>query len=140
MGVTATDWDTAITYARTRRLLALRMSARDPAAAKTLVALAQPFGARTATLTVTAQGELRDGGDATLQINGAKPGSAVKPLDTAAVFRRALSDEGASYQADMALGFGEDGADQPAARLEQARAQAGDDVSPMAEFSEEVAP
>jgi hypothetical protein len=137
-GATADDWDTALEYASKRRLLKLTLRAQDPAAARTLLTLAQPFGARAMRLTVTAQGELKDGGDALLQISGARPSSAVKPLDTAAMFRRALSDENANYEAEMVLDFGEGGADQAAARLEQARQKAGDAVSPLAEFSEEA--
>lgn len=138
LGATATDWEAALEYARKRRLLRLSLRTQDPAGAKRLIELAQPFGAHTATLTVTAQGELKDGGDATLQINNARPNSALQPLATAATLRRALSDENATYEATMTLDFGEAGADQALARLEQAREQAGDAVSPTAEFSEEA--
>jgi len=79
----AYDWPTAIQLAEEHSLLNLTFSATNPAAADALVACAQPFGARSLTLTVEGSGSLRDGGRFELVVEDAKHNNPLKPVDVA---------------------------------------------------------
>ena len=105
---TATSWEKVAEYAAQRPLRELHLTASTPAAAKNLVSLAQPLGADSLSLSVTLSGALKDGGQLNLAISEVKVGNPIKPLATAETLFNALTG-GASFEADLKLGFGPDG-------------------------------
>lgn len=136
--VIAEDWDTAIEYAETRPLKQMRLKTQSPSGAKQLLSLAQPFSAQAITMKVSVQGELKDGGTAYFAVEGAKPTSAARPMDTAGGLHRAMLEEGASYEAEIELKFGERGADHATPRLRDAQGKAGSEIAVEAVFGPEA--
>jgi hypothetical protein len=126
-------WDEAIERAAERPLQKLTLKAASPETAKTLIALAQPFGAQALTLSVVASGNAKDGGMINFAANNLKHNHPLKPIDLAATLCRAMDGQ-ASFNASLALDFGEPGSADSAPRLEQARDNASPDVSLSAEF------
>ena len=129
----AHDWDKAIELAGKRRLKRLTLHAASPEAAKTLLALALPFGATTLSASATVGGQVKDGGIVNFVISGVKAMHSLKPLETAATLWRNLA-EGAAFDASLTLGFGDEGVSDAAAKLEQAKAGASIDIA--AEFGD----
>lgn len=135
--VTATTWEKLVEFATDRPLIELRLVASTPAAAQTLVALAQPLGAETLSLTVTVGGPVKDGGTINFAANDLKPTHPTKPLAVAQTLHTALI-EGAGYEADLALGFGVQGRSGLQAQLQALADRAGDSVTPRATFEKPV--
>lgn len=106
--VQALSWAKAIEYARERPLLKLDLIAPSPVSAHSLVSLAQPLGAETVMLSVSVDGELKDGGMASFRIENVKPAHSLKPLDIGQRIY-AATGEGHSYEAILTLSFGEEG-------------------------------
>ena len=133
---TVFSWADAIEHATRRPLRVLQLKATQPETAKTLMQLAQPFGAKTLRLRVDAGGPLKDGGTVQFLADGIKHNSPLKPIDTAAMLRRGMSDEG-SFEASLSLDFGEGGLPGAASKLEQAQQAANESVQIEAEFGQE---
>ena len=134
--VTASDWDTAIEYAAGRPVYSVKLTTPKPEAAKRLIGVAQPFGAPSPKLTVRIQGELKDGGSLNFLADDVKVNSAVKPIDRALEFARALGED-TKFKAQVSLDFGKDGEKGKQGCFEQARHMADSDVSISAEFGKE---
>lgn len=133
----ASSWDQAVKYAEKRPLRRLTLKAEKIDAAKTLGSLGQPFGAKALSLTVLASGTLKDGGTVNFMVSDVKHNHALKPLDTASTLLRALED-GATFEATLALDFGDDGLSGAAAKLQNAGDTASDAVTVEAEFDKET--
>ena len=129
-------WEEAISYAARRPLMKLDFKANTPDAADSLIVNAQPFGAKFINLSVNASGQAKDGGYVNFAASNLKHNSALKPIDFAKRLLRG-ADEGAKFEAIMALNFGDDGMENATSRFQQVRDQATDDVSFTAEFGEE---
>lgn len=135
--VTATTWDKLMEFAADRPLLDLQLIAATPAAAQTLMALAQPLGAETLALNVTVSGAAKDGGTINFAANDLKPTHPTKPLAVAQTLHTALT-EGATYEAVLALGFGGQGRMGLQAQLQVLAERAGDAVTPRATFEKPI--
>jgi hypothetical protein len=135
--VTTMVWEEAAQYARKRPLRSLKLKANTPEAGKTLVALAAPFGAKSLSLSVMASGSLKDGGTVSFSADNLKHNHPLKPIDVSATLLRAMA-EGATYDVELALDFGEDGVKDAAAQLKKAADEAVDGVSIEAEFGKET--
>lgn len=133
----ADTWDDAITHAQTRPLRALKLKSGKIDAAKTLAGLAQPFGAKSLTLSVIASGVLKDGGNINFAASNLKHNHPLKPLETVATLLRAMAD-GASFEAELNLDFGESGLTDSGSKLQQASQSASDEVGLNAEFGKET--
>lgn len=131
--VTATTWAQAIAYTADRPLAELRLQAANPAAAAALVGLAQPLGADTLALSVAVSGTLKDGGTMSFSASDLKPAHPTKPLSVAQTIFNALT-EGATYEAELVLGFGAAGRTGLAAQLETLAENAPEGISPRATF------
>ena len=129
----AYSWEDAIRYAADRPLRRLSLGASSVEDAKMLAGLAPPLGAQKLVLSVSAGGDLKDGGQANFAVGGLKPNHPLQPLDIATKLFRAMQ-EGASFSAELALEFGEQGLADAPHKLEQARDQAPEAVSVQAEF------
>ena len=129
----AATWDDAIRLAESHPLERLVLHARTPAAAALLSTLAQPFGAQSLTLHVTVGGKLKDGGTVNFAAQGLKLNHALKPLDDAARFLRAMVD-GANLKASLTLSMQGTLGAVGSAPFVAAQAQAGDDITPEATF------
>lgn len=134
--ITITDLDTAVATAAERPLLSLRLTARATAVADKLTTLAQPFGAESVLLTVSASGELRSGGTMSFVAEGVKPTHPAQPLKTAALVANSLRD-GEPYEASLTLEFGMPGRSELAPQLQKLRENAGD-VTVLCEFGPPV--
>jgi len=106
--IQASTWNKAIEYARERPLLKLELMATSPAAASSLIALAQPLGAEIIMLTVSVDGTLKDGGTIHFRLEDVKPTHSLKPLDMAQKIYTATV-AGGSFEVILTLGFGEAG-------------------------------
>ncbi len=131
----ARTWDKAVELAGTRRLTRLTLRAGSPEGARRLLGLALPFGAATLTASATVSGNVKEGGKVSFAVSGIKATHSLKPLDTAAALWRNLA-EGASFDAAVMLGFGDEGVADAAAKLEQAQTQADATVGVNAEFGD----
>ena len=130
--VTATTWNKVVEYAADRPLIELELRANTPAAAATLLSLAQPISADTLSLSVSVSGVLKDGGMMNYAANDVKSNHPTRPLTIAQTIYNSL-DNGATYEADLKLGFSpaRSGLADPLAKLREA---APEDISPRAEF------
>jgi hypothetical protein len=126
-----------VTYAAKRPLQALTLRASKIDAAKTLVGLAQPFGATSLTLSVSAGGDLKDGGTVQFLARNLKYNHALKPLETAGMLVRAVGENG-EFSAELALAFHDDGATGTMGKFEQAQKAANPEVEIEAEFGKEA--
>lgn len=133
----ADTWGDAITHAQTRPLCTLRLKSGKIDAAKTLAGLAQPFGAKSLTLSVIASGALKDGGNINFAASNLRHNHPLKPLETVATLLRAMAD-GASFEAELNLDFGESGLTDSASKFQQASQRAADDIGLNAEFGKET--
>ena len=106
--VTAVTWEKMIDYAKDRPLVQLNLTAANPNNAATLTGLVQPLGAESLSLSVTVGGMLKEGGTINFAANDLKPNHPTKPLSIAQTLFNALG-EGASYETDLVLHFGQDG-------------------------------
>lgn len=131
--VTAATWEKAIEYAGERPLLELRLVAHTPADATKLISLAQPLGADSLSLSVSASGNLKDGGTMNFAAYNLKPSHPAKPLGMAQTVFNAVGD-GCSYEAAMELKFGEGGRSSTQANLQQTSEDAPDSVEVQAMF------
>lgn len=133
----ASSWQEAKSLAATRPLLSLTLTALSPAAASSLTALSQPFGADELVLEVTTGGAARDGGTLNFAASGLKPSHGVKPLILAQTVFNAL-EEGSSFEASLHLSFGKEGRTGLAERLDSASEAAAEGISMRAEFGASV--
>lgn len=131
--VSALDWAKVLELAGERPLLELRLTAHTPAAAGQLARLAQPLGADSLALAVSAGGELRTGGTMFFSADGVKPTHPSQPLETAQRVANSLVD-GKSYEATLVLTFGADGRRGLAPALRQAGDAASSDTTVNATF------
>lgn len=131
--VRASTWAKAEEYAKDRALLRLELKAESPVEAQSLLALAQPFGADTLSLSVDISGTLKDGGQVHFRMEEVKPTHALKPLDIAQRLYTA-SSEGAIYEAILVLGFGEAGRTGFETQFHKASEDAPDRISLNADF------
>lgn len=131
----ATGWEQLLEGAATQPLLELRLTARAPAEAETLLALAQPLGAETLSLEVMAGGALREGGNMNFAAKGVKPTHPARPLATArTVFNSCV--EGANFEVILRLGFGPAGRAGMVELLEQLRGAAPESVAVYGRFAQ----
>jgi hypothetical protein len=135
--VVATTWEKVLEYATQRPLLELHLRASTPAAAGALTGLAQPLGAETLTLSVTVGGALKDGGTMNFAASKVKPSHPTQPLKTAQTAFNALA-QGATYEADLALGFGAAGRTGLEGQLRAFAESAPEGVTPNATFDKPV--
>ena len=136
--VHACSWDEAATYAKSRPLRALKLTVGKMDAAKTLASLVQPLGAKSITLSLSANGDLKDGGHINFLASNLKHNHALKPLETVATFLRAMAD-GAEFEAQLDLEFDDAGIANADAKLQQAGQSAVADIEVFAEFGKENA-
>lgn len=129
----ATTWDQICEYAANRPLRNLRLRATTPAASQALLKLAQPLGADSLALSASVGGEAKDGGTINFAVTDVKPTHPTGPLKIAQLLFNALK-EGAEYEADLALDFGQAGRTGLAQQLNNLADEAPDDVTPQAEF------
>lgn len=134
--VCAGSWDEAVQYAATRPLRKVTLVARQPEAAKSLIGLAQPFGAQSLALTVRTLGELRDGGSIRFVVEGVKINSSIGPLDLAAKLARAVGEK-LDFTSQLDMEFGEAGEKGKGSCFERARDEAEPAVEVSAEFGRE---
>lgn len=134
--ITAGNWDDAIGYAAKRPMYSLKLKATKPDTARTLTGIAQPFGAQSLKLSVSTVGNLKEGGEVRFMAEGVKYNSNVKPIDTASTLMRAMED-GSSFDAELAMDFGESGTKGAASKLEGAKDNASGEVEVAAEFGKE---
>jgi hypothetical protein len=116
-----------------RPLLTLTLTATTPAAAASLLGLAQPLGTERLTLDITVGGNLKDGGTMNFMASGVRPTHPTRPLQTAQTVFNALH-EGAEFEARLALHFGDGGRSGMQAALQQAADTVPPDVQVRAEF------
>jgi len=135
--VTAASWEKVLEYAAQRPLLNLELIAGTPSAAAALSGLALPLGADTLTLTVSASGESKDGGNINFAANDVKPTHPTRPLTIAQTVYNALT-EGSSFEAGLKLGFGTAGRTGLQDQLQRLADEAPDDVTPRALFDKPV--
>ncbi|NWG32577.1 MAG: ATP-binding protein [Rhodocyclaceae bacterium] len=133
--VTATTWERVLEYARTRPLLELKLTAGTPAEAAVLSGLAQPLGAEKIALSVTVGGNLKGGGRVNFQANDLKPTHPIGPLVMSQTLFNAM-EEGADYEAELALSFGASGRQGLESMLSGLAEQAPEGVKPQAVFGE----
>jgi hypothetical protein len=132
----AADWKQAAEFASKRPLLTLTLKTSTPDAAKTLVSLAQPFGARLLSLSVTVGGALKDGGRVNFSAEDLKHNHPLAPIDVAAKLFRAMADT-ASFEASLELEFGDEGVKDAVSNLKRASNDVADGVSVSAVFGKE---
>jgi len=108
----------------------------QPESAKSLIGLAQPFGAQSLALTVRTTGELRDGGSVRFMVEGVKVNSSIGPLDLAAKLARAV-EEKLDFTSQLDMEFGEAGEKGKGSCFERARDDADPGVGESAEFGKE---
>ncbi len=128
----ATSWDLIEELADKRALKQLVLEAKTPAAAAALAGLAQPLGAETLKLGVTASGDLKDGGSANFAAE-ARLNHPIKPLVMAQTVFNALAD-GSTYEATLTMTFGPAGRNGLRTALANLRAQAPEGVAVRATF------
>lgn len=133
----ASSWDQAIKNAAQRPLNTLTLKASTANAAKTLANIAQPFGAQSLTLSVSLSGELKDGGNGYFMVSNVKATGPLKPLDTATLLMRAMTED-AQFDAQLSLLFGDEGLTGAAPKIMQAEAAASDGVTLEATFGKEA--
>jgi hypothetical protein len=131
--VVASTWDRVAEYAKERPLLQLKLTASAPADGAALAGLAQPLGADSLNLSVSVGGPLKDGGTMSFSASEVKPSHPMKPLEIAQRVFGALA-EGAAYEAQLSLDFGEAGRLGLDAQLEEMARSAPEGVSPWAQF------
>ncbi|MBI2504759.1 MAG: hypothetical protein HYW07_16200, partial [Candidatus Latescibacteria bacterium] len=134
---TATTWEQVIALSADRPLLELRLIAQTPAGAGNLVALSQPLGAESLSLSMTVSGELKDSGTVSFAASELKPAHPTKPLQIAQTLFNALG-EGATYEAALALLFGPAGRTGLEAQLKALSEYAPEGVTPRAQFDKPV--
>jgi len=134
--VTASSWDEAIQYAATRPVRKITLRVAKPEAAKSLIGLAQPFGAHSLSLTVRVMGDLKDGGSVRFMAEGVKVNSSIGPLDLAAKLARAVGEK-LEFTSQLDMEFGEAGEKGKRGCLEHARDDADPSVEISAEFGKE---
>ena len=130
----ADTWDELLTLSEQRPLIELRLTARSPASADTLAALAQPLGAESLALTVSVGGNLKDGGKINFLASDVRLSHPIKPLATARTIFNALA-EGASYEAHLRLRFGASGRAGMTEAFKQMQAAAPEDLSVWGRFA-----
>ncbi len=135
--VVATTWEQVLEFAQARPMVNLRLIAKTPAAATSLLTLAQPLGAETLTLSLTVGGNLKEGGAINFAVNDSKPAHPIKPLAIAQTIFNALA-EGSSYEADLSLLFGTEGRMGLEPQLRNLSENAPENVAPQAVFEKPV--
>lgn len=135
--ITATTWEKVLEYAADRPLLELRVIAKSPSDAATLPGLVQPLSADQLTMSTTASGTLKDGGDMNFAANNLKLNHPTKPLTIAQTIFNALA-EGGAYEVEFKLTFGSAGRTSLKDQLQQARDTAPDTLSIRAMFDKPV--
>ncbi|AKC83089.1 hypothetical protein IMCC26134_10435 [Verrucomicrobia bacterium IMCC26134] len=135
--VTGTSWTAILNYAKVRPLLTLELRAPTPAVAATLATLAQPLGADSLTVTVTINGDAKDGGSVNFSAERLKLNHPTKPLQMAQTLFNSLSD-GCHYEATVTLEF-KGGRAGLHASLENLQQSASADVKPTGVFDKPTA-
>jgi Protein of unknown function (DUF499) len=135
--VTATTWEKVLELAVQRPLVELHLIASTPAAAGVLLSLAQPLGAETITLSVMVSGTLKDSGSMNFAANDVKPSHPTRPLTIAQTIFNAL-ESGASYEADLTLGFGTTGRTELEGQLRALTENAPEGISPRTLFERPI--
>ncbi|MDH7602031.1 MAG: DUF499 domain-containing protein [Armatimonadota bacterium] len=133
--VQTSNWEQAISYAAKRPVLKVTLKTSKPHIAKSLVALAQPFGAKSLTLTVRTIGDLKDGGSVRFVVEGAKVNSSIEPLELATKLARAVDN--LDFRSEVNMDFGEQGERGKSGCFERARDEAAQDVEIYAKFGKE---
>lgn len=135
--VIATTWEKLLEFSSQRPILELHLRASTPAVAGGLIGLAQPLGAESLTLSVTVGGVLKDGGTMNFAASELKPSHPTQPLRIAQTVFNALA-EGATYEADLALGFGPAGRTGLESQFRALAESAPEGVAPNATFDKPV--
>lgn len=130
--VEAFTWEHILNYAAERPLLHLRLVARKPADAAQLMTLAQPLGAEGLSLSVSASGNLKDGGNVNFLANDLKPTHPLKPLTVGQTIFNAVGD-GCSFETALQLDFGSGRSDMQD-RLEKLCKETSDGIDVQATF------
>jgi len=135
--VRASTWAKAEEYAKVRPLLKLELIAHSPVEAQSLLALAQPFGSESISLSVDISGDLKDGGKTNFRMEDVKPTHGLKPLEIAQRLYTATL-EGAIYEAILVLGFGAAGRTGLEAQFRKASEDAPDGIALNADFDKPI--
>lgn len=135
----ARTWEEALALAEARPLLQLKLVARTLAGAKRLLAVAQPFGARSLTLSLTASGSLKTGGEVRFAVDEVPHNHPLKPVERAEEFLRACREGTTTCEALLTLEFEPGGRRDTAPLFQRAQGEAGTEVRPEALFGEEGA-
>ncbi len=131
--VLATSWERLIEMAETRPLMELELTAPTPATAAKLMALAQPLGADSLSLSVSVSGESKDGGALNFSAAEVKPNNPVKPLQLAQTLFNAMAGEPV-YEAQLRLNFGPTGRTGMQESLQQMSQEAPEDLRVQGRF------
>jgi hypothetical protein len=130
--VEAFTWEQILNYAGDRPLLHLRLVAHKPVDAAQLMTLAQPLGVETLSLSVSASGNLKDGGNVNFLANDLKPTHPLKPLTVGQTIFNAVGD-GCSFETALQLDFGS-GRDDMQDILEKLSEETADSIEVQATF------
>lgn len=106
--MTVETWEKIKELEPRRPLLKLHLVADNPAAAAPLSHHAQPLGADRVTVSITVNGVLKEGGRANFSVEEVKPSHPLKPHQVAQTLFNSMG-EPREYEADLCLGFGEEG-------------------------------
>ncbi|QDV88977.1 hypothetical protein RAS2_00360 [Phycisphaerae bacterium RAS2] len=131
--VTATSWEKVLEYANERPLLELRLIAKTPGDAAMLPNLVQPISAEQLSVSVSASGMLKDGGDMNFAASNVKLNHPTKPLGIAQTIFNSLV-EGGSYEVEFKLTFGAAGRTGMLSQLQQTQGSAPDGIAVKATF------
>lgn len=131
--VTATTWEKALEYADDRPLLELRLIVNAPSDAAAMPNLVQPLGAEQLSISATASGALKDGGEMNFAANNTKLTHPTKPLAIAQTVFNSLAP-GGTYEVEFKLSFGTSGRTGMRGQLEQAQAAAPESLGVRATF------
>lgn len=135
--VQASTWNKAIEYAKERPLLRLELTATSPSSARSLIALVQPLGAETLSITISVDGKLKDGGTVHFRVEDIRPAHSLKPLEIGQKIYTATV-EGSSYEAILSLGFGEAGRTGLEHQLSRMAEEASETITVNAYFDKPV--
>jgi hypothetical protein len=133
----AHTWDDAVRLAANRPLVKMTLRASGPEEARSLPALAQPFGAESLTLSVSCSGQVRDGATINFSANNVRYNHPLRPVDIAMTLYNAMT-EGRVLEVELALDFGSRGRAGTGDLLQAAASQAQAGVTVEAHFEPEV--
>jgi hypothetical protein len=113
--------------------LEIRLVAKAPGDAAMLPSLVQPISAEQLSVSVSASGTLKDGGEMSFAASNVKLNHPTKPLGMAQTIFNSLA-EGGLYEVEFKLSFGAAGRTGILSQLQQTQASAPEGVAAKATF------